>query len=156
MQLIDRYAYTTRIRMVDPAHKLVLAVSVIVLCLVLDKPLVGLMAALGMWGLASCWAAIPPRVFGGVLAAEATFLLMAVAGVAVSVGSAPSSASPWGLAVGPWWVGTSQATLDLASRLVARALGGAAAMNFLALTTPLVDIMEVLRRLQLPPLLIDL
>lgn len=142
--------------MVDPAHKAALAASVIVLCLVLDKPLVGLMAALGMWALASCWAAIPVRVFGGVLAAEATFLLMAVAGVALSAGPTPSSAAAWGTAVGPWWVGTSQSSLELSARLVARALGGASAMNFLALTSPLVDLMEVMRRLRVPPLVIDL
>ncbi|HEX9016029.1 MAG TPA: cobalt ECF transporter T component CbiQ [Chloroflexota bacterium] len=156
MRLIDQYAYSTRSRMVDPAHKLVLSLSVIVLCLVLDRPLVGFVAALGMWILANRWAGTPARVFGGVLAAEAMFLVTAVVGVAISVGAAPPAGSWWGTMVGPWWVGTTQSSVDLAARLVARALGGAAAMNFLALTTPLVDLMEVMRRLRVPPVLVDL
>ncbi|MCL4533580.1 MAG: cobalt ECF transporter T component CbiQ [Bacteroidetes bacterium] len=152
--MIDRYAYATKTRMVDPAHKAALAVSVMVLCLALDKPAVGLLAALGMWGMASCWAAIPFRVFAGVLMAEAAFLLMATVGVAISVGTAYSR-SMWGFAAGPWWVGTDRASLELAAHLVTRALGSASALNFLALTTPLVDLLEVMRRLRLPPLLTD-
>jgi cobalt/nickel transport system permease protein len=39
---------------------------------------------------------------------------------------------------------------------VSRALGCAAAMNFLALSTPLVDLVELLRRWRVPVVLIDL
>ncbi len=155
MQRIDIYGYTPNIRTVEPAHKVVLALSVVLLCLLLDKPAVGLVAALGMWGLASGWAAVPIRVFGGMLMAESVFLLMAVAGVAVNLGMAPGPGG-WGFVMGPWWVGTSHASLDLAWRLAARSLGSAAAMNFLAFTTPLADLLEVMRRLRLPALLIEL
>jgi len=141
--------------MVDPAQKAGLAALVMVLCLVSDKPTVGLAAVFGMCGLATFWAAIPLRVFCGVLVAEAAFLLMTVGGVAVSIGASPSVGT-WAFAVGPCWVGTSPSSLALAWRLATRALGSAAAMNFLALTTPLGDLLEVMRGLRLPVLLIDL
>jgi hypothetical protein len=44
VHIIDQYAYTNRIRAVDPLQKAGLAGLVILLCLVLDRPMVGLLA----------------------------------------------------------------------------------------------------------------
>lgn len=156
MHLIDRYAYTSRIRRIDPAQKAALAVLVILLCLLLNRPAVGLVAVGWMAVLTVCWASVPWRVVGRVLVAEALFLVLAVVGVALSLSTAPPPATFRGIAVGPLWVSTSPASLALAALLASRALGCAAAMNFLALSTPLVDLVELLRRLCVPTGLIDL
>ena len=153
--MIDRYAYSSRARGVDPMYKAGLALLVIVLCLMLDRPMVGLAAAIWMWGLASYWGGLPVLLFGRVLLAEALFLLLAVVGVALSVGTMPLEIG-WSWNLGPLWIGCTPESLDTALRLATRALGGTAAMNFLALTTPLVDIIDALRRLRTPALLIDL
>lgn len=136
-------------------YKAGLALLVIVLCLVLDRPMVGLLAAVWMWGLASYWGGLPVLLFGRVLLAEALFLLLAVVGVALSVGTMPTEIG-WSWNLGPLWIGCTPESLDTTLRLATRALGGTAAMNFLALTTPLVDIIDALRRLRTPALLIDL
>jgi len=47
-------------------------------------------------------------------------------------------------------------SLETALRLFARALGSATAMAFLAFTTPLVDLLDLGRRVGVPPLLLDL
>lgn len=158
MQLIDRYAYTNRIRRVDPAAKAALAVAVLLLCLVLDRPAVGLLAAAWMWGLATWLAGLPAPVFGRILLAEGAFLFLSTVGIALSVSAseaqAPAAAYAWH--AGPLWLSTSPDSMLLALRVAARALGAASAMNFLALTTPLVDLIDLLRRLHVPALLIDL
>lgn len=156
MHIIDRYAYASRIRRVDPAQKAGLALLVIVLCLLLNRPAVGVMAVIWMWGLLVFWAGVPGRVFARVLFVEGLFLVLAVVGVALSFSLTPPSSSFQTIQVGPLWVGTTPASLSLAALLVSRALGCAAAMNFLALTTPLVDLVELLRRWRVPMLLIDL
>ncbi|MFP4440580.1 MAG: cobalt ECF transporter T component CbiQ [Chloroflexaceae bacterium] len=156
MHLIDRYAYTSRIRRIDPAQKAALSGLVIVLCLMLDQPAVGLLAVIWMAALAVVWAGVPGLVIGRVLLAEGVFLVLAVVGVALSFSTVPPPPAFQGIQVGPLWVSTSASALGLAALLVSRALGCAAAMNFLALTTPLVDIVELLRRLRVPPVLIDL
>ena len=156
MQLIDRYAYATKIRTVDPGHKAALAVLVLTLCLVLDKPAVGFLTALGMWALACLWAATPPLIFARILAAEGVFLALTAAGVALSAGAGSHPSGMWSVGLGAVWIGADAASLVTAERLVSRALGGAAAMNFLALTTPMVDLLEVARRIRLPALLCDL
>jgi cobalt/nickel transport system permease protein len=156
MHIIDRYAYQSRIRRIDPAQKAALACLVIGGCLLLDTPAVGVVAVAWMAVLAVFWAGVPARVVGRVLLAEGLFLALAVVGVALSFGTAPLPAPFQSIQVGPLWVGTSPASLALAALLVSRALGCAAAMNFLALSTPLVDLVELLRRWRVPVVLIDL
>ncbi len=158
MDWIDRYAYSSHIRTLDPAYKAGLALAVILLCLALSRPAVGLLAVGWMVGLLIGWAGVPPRIVLRVLLGEATFLALAVGGVAFSVGLGPTlpDSATWGGRLGPLWLASSPAALELAATLAGRALGCASAMSFLALTTPLVDLVDLARRLHAPPLLIDL
>ncbi len=156
MPLIDRYAYTNRIRAVEPGQKAGLALLVLLLCLLLNRPAVGLLAVIWLWGLAIFWAGLPAWLFGRVLLAEGLFLGLSVLGVAVSLSWSPPAGLAWSSPVGPLWISSSPAALAQALTLVTRALGCAAALNFLTLTTPLIDLVDLLRRLRVPPLLIDL
>jgi cobalt/nickel transport system permease protein len=154
MHMIDRHAYSNRLRRVEPAQKGGLAALAIGLCLLLDRPAAGLLTVAWMLALATLWARVPPLAFGRALLAEGLFLLSSVAGVALSVGLGRGGPAAWQL--GPLWLGSSPAALGLAARLLTRALGCAAALNFLILTTPLVDLIDLLRRLRVPEVLIDL
>lgn len=156
MQTIDTYAYASRLHRTDPAPRVLLALTVLVLCLASERPAVGLLAAAGMAALTIGAGGIPAHVVGRTLLAEGTFLALAVVGVALSVSPSASPSLPWGQQLGPLWIGTGPAALTQAVRLFARALGGAAAMGFLALTTPLVALIDLLRRWRVPPLLLDL
>lgn len=155
MRLLDRYAYASPLRRIDPAQKAALALLTILLCLVLDRPAVGLLALLWMLGLSAGWARVPAGVVLGILGAEAAFLTLSTLGVALSVGLGPRGPAGWSWQLGPLWLASSPAALAQALRLIARALGSAAALNFLILSTPLVDLIELLRRLGLPEVLID-
>jgi cobalt/nickel transport system permease protein len=157
MHIIDRYAYTNLIRAVDPAQKVGLSLAVLAICLVSNEPLVGLAAVVWMWGLAVWLARLSGWTFARVLFAEFLFFVLTTMGVAVSLSfSDPRPLADWAVQAGPVWLSTSRQGLDLAVHLVARALGATAAMNFLALTTPLVDLVELFRRWRVPGLLIDL
>ena len=157
MHIIDQYAYSNRIRRIDPAHKAGLAFTVLLLCLLLNEPLVGLLAVGWMYLLAVRLAGLSARTFGRVLLGEATFLVLATIGVVLSISlTDPRPISPWAVSLGPLWLSGSPASLYLGASLVLRALGAASAMNFLALTTPLVDIVELLRRWRIPEEIIDI
>lgn len=157
MHIIDRYAYTNQLRNVEPAHKIGLALIVVLLCLGLSKPLVGLVAVGWMFILVVGLAGLSGQTFGRVLFFEATFLVLATIGVLLSVSlSDPRPISRWAYQLGPLWVSTSPEALYQATELIFRALGATAAMNFLALTTPLVDIIDLLRRWRVPAVLVDL
>ena len=157
MHLIDRYAYGNRIRQVDPALKAGLASTILLLCLLLNEPLVGLVAVGGTSVLTITIAHIPAKTFGRVLLAQAAFLIMATIGIVISVSLVnPTGFTDWSCQIGPLWLSSSPAALQQAGLIVTRALGAAAAMNFLALTTPLVDLLDLGRRLHVPIILLDL
>ncbi len=157
MHLIDRYAYSNALRHVDPLIKGGLALWIIVLCLALNEPLVGLFAVVWMGILAVGLANIPLRTFGGLLLTEGAFLLLATIAVILSISmTQPSMDGGWTIHLGPIWLATSRVSLYQGANLILRALGAAAAMNFLALTTPMVDVIALLRRLHMPGVIIDL
>ena len=157
MHLIDNYAYGNRLRKIDPAFKVGLASLILIVCLLSTSPYTGLVATIGIFSLTVGPAAIPAKVFGRVLLAEFTFFILATAGIAVSITTAsPLSVNPWVLRIGSLWFSTSSVMLQNALLVISRVMGGAAAMNFLALTTPMVEVIGLLRRLRVPELLIDL
>lgn len=155
MEIIDRYAYANRQRHLEPADKVTLALCVILICLLAGQPAVGLLAMVWMWFLTTFLAGLPGRLFLRLLVAQALFFCLAAAGIALSLSAAPPASGSW-WQVGPYWIGSSSDALTHAALVVTRALGSAAAMNFLTLTTPLVDLVGLMQRLRVPPLLIDL
>jgi cobalt/nickel transport system permease protein len=102
-------------------------------------------------------ARIPVRVMARLLLVELFFLVLASLGIAVSVQwRSAARAVSWAVSLGPLVLFGTPQMLATACTAVCRALGATAALNFLALTTPLVDLVALLRRLHLPALLIDL
>ncbi|MBM4427668.1 MAG: cobalt ECF transporter T component CbiQ [Chloroflexi bacterium] len=144
MHLIDRIAYASPLRSIDPAQKAGFTALVIALCLLLNRPWVGVAAALSVWILSVGLGQVSAGVMRRVVLAEGIFLAASVAGVAVSV------------RFDPFFIGMTPHGLDSALLLFSRSLGCVLAMNFLALTTPMIDLVDLGHRLRLSPLLLDL
>lgn len=153
MRWVDRFAYSNRIRWLDPIYKVGFSLSVLTICLIVDQPLfsLSLMGAVAL--LAIFWAGLPAGFFIKLLTVEAGFLVIGVASIAISISTTSTLGSA---AIGPLWVSITPSSLSLAFKLLMRSLGCASAMNFLALTTPMVDLIELGRRFHFPDLLIDL
>ncbi len=153
MRWIDRYAYSNRIRKLDPAYKAGLSFGLLLLCLFINRIDVCLAVIGAIFLLAVFWAGLPARFLAKVILAEGGFLCFGVLGVAVSI-SPVSIQSGWHL--GPVWIDISPSSVSLALNLLFRSLSCVAAMNFLALTTPLVDLIDLGKRMHMPVLLADL
>lgn len=152
--LIDRYAYGNRWRTVHPVVKGVLAGLGLLAALVAVTPLVPLLVVALMAGATICAARIPFAVYLKLLALPAGFLLAGVGGLALSCSggelrlfTVPGVELPVFVSV----VGLHQAVLVLA-----RAFGAVTSLYLLALTTPLPEMVGLLRRLRVPHLLLEL
>lgn len=130
LRIIDQYAFANRLRAVDPIQKGAIAVATILLCLVLDRPLVGWLALAWMVMVTVWYARVPLRVAGAVIGAESVFLALSVIGIAVSVGNEPPAAALLAIPFGPLWLSATGASLQTALHVLSRALGSAAALNF--------------------------
>ena len=155
MHLHESHAYLNRLRRLHPGYKLALATTTSLCCLLLSNPWASLVAILWMGGLTVVAAQAPLRQFLGLLVAEFFFLALSVIGIVVSFSLAAPEQMAWVWHIGPVWVSSGPEPLWQGLVVLMRALGAASAMSFLALTTPLVDLMDVLRRLHVPEFLID-
>ena len=153
MRWVDRFAYSNRIRLLDPIYKVGFSLILLLVCLVIDQPVLSILLIFGVILAAILWAGLPVGFFLRILTVEAGFLAIGVVSIAVSMSPIQS---PGSIAVGPIWLNITPSTLYLAFKLLARSLGCASAMNFLAFTTPMVDLIELGRRFRFPDILIDL
>ncbi len=152
--LLDHYAYGNRWRDLCPVEKGLLTGLALAASLAARAPLAAAVVFVVMAALTVVGARIPLRSYLRLLLLPAGFLLAGVAGLLLSLsggdillGTLPAT----GLAVYFSYAGLAQAVL-----VMTRALAAVAALYFLALTTPMTEIIGLLRRLRVPALLLEL
>lgn len=146
--LIEQCAYNNRWRRVNPAAKAVFALCGLIAAFVSRSPLVtccltGIMAAVTVLG-----AGVPLSKYLRAVIPPLLFLAVSAATLAVSVSR---EGSPVQLNVH-----LEQAELSHIALTCTRSLGGLAALLFLSLSTPMTDIIALLRRLRVPEVLLDI
>jgi len=152
--LLDGFAYGNRWRYLNPAEKGLLAGLALAAALAARSPLTAGVVFACMAALTVGGAGIPLLAYLRLLLLPAGFLLAGVASLVISFGGGdiPLGTLPGvGLSVF-----LSKAGLAQASLVLARSLGAVAALYFLALTTPMTEIIGLLRRLRVPALLLEL
>lgn len=140
MLAIDHHAWTNRWRDRHPAEKLLPAVTLLMLTLVLPPLSIGPLVLAGTTLATVYGAGVPLRTLLNVLAAPTAFLLAGIPFLAVSVDFAHG-----------FNLYLSSDGLHLALDTTVRALAAVSCLAFLTLTTPLVDWVPPLRRLECRP-----
>jgi cobalt/nickel transport system permease protein len=151
---IDTFAYSNRWRQVHPGEKGLLALFSLTAALLSRSPLVPLGIAAGMAALTMTGAGIPWRDYLHLAVFPLLFLLWSCLALAISFsgGDLPLLNIPTlHLTISLTRQGIGQAELALA-----RSLGATLSLLFLALTTPMTEIMGLLRSLGTPKLLVEL
>lgn len=154
---IDGFAYTNKLRQVHPMEKAAFAFLTMLICLGFSKPLVSFLVLLLM-GLAIIGkAGIPARIYLRLMSLPFSFLLIGVLTIAVSV-TTQGIGQDWliGFTVGGISLGISVAGLITAGGLFLKSLGSVSCLYFLALTTPAVELVALMRKLKFPSLFIEL
>jgi len=154
MDLLDRYAYSNRLHNLHPLQKAMIAGMGMALCLILNHPLSNLFAGIWMISLTIFWAGLPGSFVIKLTTAEAIFILLTALGVAVSVHTDSGSAADW--QIGGLFFSVSNQSFYVMLQFLTRALGCIISLNFLALTTPMVDIIEGARHMHVPSIIIEL
>lgn len=152
--MLDSYAYSNRWRRVHPVEKGLLALLCLVATLVARSPVVPLAIFAVMSGLIVFGARIPAVAYLRLLVIPVGFLIFGAISLMVSFsgGEIPLARLPMvDLQIALSLTGIRQAETTLA-----RSLGAVSCLYFLALTTPMTEIVGLLRRLGLPALFLEL
>jgi cobalt/nickel transport system permease protein len=155
-------AQSNRLRRLPPGQKLAFAAALLLLALV-SAP--GVQLAISFWLLiwVVAYAGIPWKAYLSVMVLPLGFALTSLPAIVINgTGSADLAgvqADLWhgfSQPLGPLTLYVSQQGLHQAGVLLSRSLAASSAMLFLLLTTPFSDLIQVLRRLGLPPLVLEL
>jgi cobalt/nickel transport system permease protein len=153
---IDAYAYANRLRWAHPAEKILFAGLTIAICLGSGSPIVAalgfLVATLAVTGVAR----IGLGAFWYFVRLPIGFIAISVVTMAFATVPPDGSGALLSLPVGPWRVGITAPGLLEGGRIFAVSLACVASSLFLALTTPMVDLADQLRRWRVPALFVEL
>jgi cobalt/nickel transport system permease protein len=155
MNSIDQAAYCSPWCPLHPLVKVSLAMATLLVVLVLDSRMVSLFALFAISALVVFAARVSRRLYLGLMSIPLFFLLMGCATVAVNSSIQPDGIWP-GLYIGGMWWGVSEASLQQAVNLLLRCLASVSVMYLLALTTPVVQLVYVMRLLKFPAVAAEL
>ncbi|HVJ49308.1 cobalt ECF transporter T component CbiQ [Desulfitobacterium sp.] len=152
---IDQYVYANKLLAVHPAEKSFLALATMVACLISTSIYTPIIAMVLMAGLIIFKAGIPVKFFSHLMLLPITFLVIGELTIAFSISDQPGGFL-YHFAVGGTLIGVTAQDLNKAALLFSRSLGAVSCLYFLALTTPMLEIISVLRRLKVPALFLEL
>lgn len=146
--LIEQLSYSNRLRRVHPAAKAVFSLCGMVAAFLAHSPVAAFIMVLLLVAVTWLGAGIPLGSYLRVSAAPLLFLLVSGGSLAVSVGW--QGEFPW------IYLDSSREQFLVARQVAGRSLVCLAALLFLALSTPLNDLIALLRRIGFPAVLTDM
>lgn len=146
--LIEQSAYTNRLRQVSPAAKGLFSLCGMIAVYASATPVTACGVAAALSAVTVLVAGIPPGRYLRVAAPALLFLAVSALSLAVSLKTGPS--------VDDVSIQLARTEFQRIAQVCGRSLGGLAALLFLAMTTPLIDIISLLRRLRTPEVLLDI
>lgn len=152
---IDSYAYSNHLKNVHPAEKSLFAMITMVVCLTAPTVITPLLVLALMTGGIVIKAGIPTRVFVKLMLVPLSFLLISVLTIAFSIST--SSSGFWhAQTIYGITIGLRYTDLLTAVHLFLRSLGAVSSLYFLALTTPITDLITVLHKIRVPVIITEL
>lgn len=149
--LLEDFAQTNGLRQTSPGLKLFLGASSILLSVSSSGPVAPLLVAASMSAAVLFLAKTPARVYARLLLVPVSFALMSITVILFITGG---GAVLFVIPGTPLSVTADGANLALL--LLARVFGGMCSLYFIALTTPMTEIFDILRKLRVPAVFIDL
>jgi cobalt/nickel transport system permease protein len=153
---IDAYAYANKLRWTHPAEKILFSGSTILICLISGSPIVAALAFATAAFAVVRLARIAPRAYWYFVRLPIGFILISVVTMAIATVPPDGAGAVVSFPMGPWRIGVVPASLNQALHVFAVSLACVGASLFLALTTPMVDLTDQLRRWKVPQLFVEL
>jgi cobalt/nickel transport system permease protein len=152
---IDTFAYASRLNRIDPLQKFVFALLTLGVCLWADTLVVSIPVIFIMGWITIRSGGTPFSLFVKLLFVPMAFLVIGIFTIAINISSNPQSFL-FSIPIAGVWIGVSKVGMYEAVRLFFRVLGSVSCLYFLSLSTPMVDLMTVLRKLKVPKLMVEM
>lgn len=154
MMIIDKLAYSSKLRYKNPTVKAAFAVGSLLICVGARSFIVSLIIFAVMAGLAVLSSKISALRYLKLMSIPFGFMLLSTIAIVVNITDRPMDLAS--IPVGSKYLAVSWYSLTEGARLVAVALASVSCLYFLTLTTAMLDILAVLRKLHCPKIMIEL
>lgn len=154
MMIIDKLAYSSQLRYKSPFLKSAFAVGTLLICVAARSFVISAIVLILMGCLTVFYSRTSLSHYIKLMTAPFAFLALGTVAIAVNFTSAPMDL--FSLPIGAHYLAVSYASLCYAIRLIVVSLASISCLYFLTLTTPVLDLLAVLRRLHCPWIIIEL
>lgn len=155
MLLVDKYAYTNRLRDFNPMAKFLFAIGALFIAVGLNNLHINLIIFLMMFIFTTVIAKIPIKNYLKLYYAPLAFLLISIITIVISK-STNREAFLYSIRIGKNYFGINENSLRESIFIVFRVLSCISSMFFLALTTSINQLIKVFKKLKFPPVMVEL
>lgn len=151
---IDKLCYHSRLRYENAVEKFAFAMITLCIC-VASRSIAVACIVLAVTGILTTWkGGIPVLRYLKAMTVPLTFLFLSTFAIMFNIRREPLDL--FALPMGGWYVTASRSAFLYSVQLILTALSAVSCLYFLSFTTPMPDILEVLKKLHCPKLMIEL
>ena len=154
MMIIDKLAYSSKLRYKSPMLKMIFAVGTLLICVASHLLAVSAIILLSMAALTIVFSRVSMSHYVRLMSIPLGFLILSTISIALNISDTPLDF--FSIAIGGKYLVASSTSLLEGIRLVMVALASVSCLYFLTLTTPMIDILAVLRNLHCPKIIVEL
>ena len=152
--LIDHNAYNSALNKLNSVYKTLFFAAVLIYGIAIDNIRVSLFIIASMAFITVCLGRIKPDYYLRIMKIPALFIVLSITAIAVIFSRAETGL--FTLSVGGINIFVTQNGISESIHIIIRAFGALSCMYGLALSTPMADIIDVLRKFKLPEIIIEL
>jgi len=152
---IDKLAYTSKLRNNNPMEKFIFSIFTMILCISLNNVAYSVIITVFMGVVIVFKGKISIRSYMELMLIPMVFLIIGVVTIAINViGS--SKDVLFSFTILNIKLGCTRESIEMSSKIFFKALAAVSCLYFLALSTPVFEVLMVLRRLKVPKLFVEL
>lgn len=155
MFFIEQFVYTNGLRHTHPIERFLFGIVTMAMALVFKDWRVHLLIVLLMAGVLVLRAGIPFPALLKLMALPLGFLIIGVLTIALTISRTPENFL-FAFSVGDFYLGATVSSMGTAMRTMSVSLSAVSCLYFLALTTPMVELIYVLQLFKLPDVVVEL
>lgn len=154
MLIIDKYAYTNRLTNLNPMVKFFFAIGSLFIAIVLNNIYINFFIFITMFILTTIIAKIPIRDCFKLYIVPIIFLIFSIIPILISISK--NNDFLYFINFGKYYFGIDKKTINISIATFLRAIACISSTYFLALTTPVNQLIKILKKLKVPNSIIEL
>ena len=152
---IDKLAYISELRKINPMEKFIFSIATMMLCISLNNIICSIFIVFIMGIITVLKGRIPAKIYGKLMLIPLVFLIIGIITIAINI-IGDNKDILFSFTIFNIKLGCTKTSILAAAKIFFKALASVSCLYFLALTTPVFEILSVLRKFKVPKLFVEL